>query len=61
MTTFQKRQEILRSLNHLDAVQSERVLGFIQSLLPGNVQSLRHQNYKRKALREINQALRQAV
>lgn len=58
MTTFQKRQEILQSLNHLDAVQSERVLGFIQTMLPGNVPSLRHQNYKRRALREINQALR---
>ena len=60
MTTFQKRQKIVQFLDHLDAVQSERVLGFIQTLLPETVQSLRHQNYKRRALREINQALKRA-
>ena len=63
MTTVQKKQEILTSLNHLDASQSEKVLRFIRNLTPeGHTEgqyALRRHHYRRKAMREISQALKQ--
>lgn len=60
MTTINQKQEILQSLSSLDAVQSEKVLDFIKGLLPGYENDLRHQHLKSRAMKEINQALRQA-
>ena len=60
MTTTNQKLEILRSLNNLDAVQSEKVLIFIKDLLHSEQNDLYHQYMKRKAMQEIGQALRQA-
>jgi len=59
MTTNHQKLEILNSLNSLDALQSEKVLGFIKALVPRNRPSFRHHHCKRQAMKEINQALRQ--
>ncbi|MGC1242787.1 MAG: hypothetical protein WA874_14445 [Chryseosolibacter sp.] len=59
MTTTHPKQEILQSLNNLDAAQSGQVLEFIKGLLNTNHRESRHQTIKRKALREIGQALRE--
>jgi hypothetical protein len=59
MTTTHPKQEILQSLNNLDAAQSEKVLDFIKGLLKNSHSDLQHQTIKRKALREIGQALRE--
>ena len=59
MTTTHPKQEILQSLNNLDAAQSEKVLDFIKGLLKNSPSDLQHQTIKRKALREIGQALRE--
>jgi hypothetical protein len=60
MTTINPKQEIVRSLGKLNAVQSEMVLGFIQSLPPPRDDRFRPQHCKKRALREINQALQQS-
>ena len=60
MTTTNQKLEILQSLNNLDAVQSEIVLKFIKGLIQGDLHRTAHQHLKRKAMREIGQALKQA-
>lgn len=59
MTTTHPKQEILQSLNNLDAAQSEKVLDFIRGLLKNSHNDLQQQTIKRQALREIGQALRE--
>jgi hypothetical protein len=59
MTTTHPKQEILQSLDNLDVAQSEKVLDFIRGLLKNSHRDLQHQTIKRKALREIGQALRE--
>ena len=61
MTTTNQKQEILRSLQNLDAVQSEKVLEYIRELLKNDSGSAYHHYIKRKAMREIGQALRQQL
>ena len=58
MTTTNRKLEILQSLNNLDAVQSEIVLKFIKGLVQGERNQIFHQHIKRKAMKEIGQALR---
>ena len=60
MTTTNQKQEIVRSLNNLDAVQSEKVLSFIKGLIHNEPNDLYQQHLKRKAMQEIGQALQQA-
>jgi hypothetical protein len=60
MTTTNQKLEILQSLNNLDAVQSEIVLKFIQGLIQGDGNRAAHHQLKRKAMREIGQALKQS-
>ncbi|HEY9486972.1 MAG TPA: hypothetical protein VIQ51_01490 [Chryseosolibacter sp.] len=57
MTTTNQKQEIVQSLRHLDAVQSEKVLNFIKGLLDVEHNDLHHQHLKVKALKEISHAL----
>lgn len=58
MITVDQKHEIVRSLNRLDADQSEKVLDFIRSLAERNADS--PEEIKRRALREINKGLRRA-
>jgi hypothetical protein len=61
MTTTYQKMEILRSLNNLDAAQSEKVLNYIKGLLFVQQKEFYHQNIKRhRAMKEIGQALSQA-
>jgi len=60
MTTTNQKLEIMQSLNNLDALQSEIVLKFIQGLIQGDVNRAAHHHFKRKAMREIGQALKQS-
>ena len=58
MTTTNQKLEILQSLSNLDAVQSEIVLKFIKGLVQNDGRQIAHQHFKRKAMKEIGQALR---
>lgn len=58
MITVDQKHEIVRSLNRLDADQSEKVLDFIRSLAERNADS--PEETRRRALREINKGLRRA-
>lgn len=60
MTTTYHKLEILQSLNRLDAVQSEQVLDYIRRLLHTPQTDLHRQHFRRKAMKEIGQALREA-
>jgi hypothetical protein len=60
MTTIKQKQEIVQSLSSLDAAQSEKVLHYIQTLLRREKTDDREQSVKSKAMKEIDQALRQA-
>lgn len=59
MTTINQKQEIVQSLNSLDAVQSEKVLDYIKALLHSQAGEDNQQSLK-KAMKEINKALGQA-
>lgn len=60
MTTTYQKLEIVQSLNRLDAVQSEQVLDFIRGLLHNRSTDANHHQYlRRKAMKEIGQALRE--
>ena len=58
MTIDNQKQQILQSLKSLDALQSEQVLHYIKALLREQHHELRHENMKRKAMKEIGRALR---
>lgn len=60
MTTTNQKLEILQSLNQLDTVQSEIVLKFIKGLVHEKRSHPVRQYLKRRAMKEIGQALRQA-
>lgn len=60
MTTTNRKQEIIQSLHNLDAVQSEKVLAYIKGLLKNESDAAYHYT-KRRAMREISQALRQQL
>jgi len=61
MTTTYQKTEILRSLSDLDAAQSEKVLNYIRGLLIMEQTESYHRNIKRRrAMKEIGQALGQA-
>jgi hypothetical protein len=60
MTTISRKQEILRSVDTLDAAQSEKVLNFIRGLVRGEKNDLYYQYLRSKAMQEIGQALRGA-
>jgi hypothetical protein len=58
MTSTYQKEEIVRSLNNLDAVQSEKVLHYIKGLLNVQQHESYHQHVKRhRAMQEIGQAL----
>ncbi|HET9487285.1 MAG TPA: hypothetical protein VFO54_07625 [Chryseosolibacter sp.] len=59
MTTSHNKLEILQSLNSLDAVQSEKVLDYIRGLLQHPQQDFHRHYFRRKAMKEIGQALRE--
>jgi len=50
---------ILQSLDAMDKVQMEEVLNYIKSLLREPVKTENHKAFKREAMKEIRQALRQ--
>ena len=56
MTNFNKKHQIMESLDSLDQVQADKVLDYIKSLL-FNSNEEAHKNLKREALKEIRQAL----
>ena len=56
MTSFNKKHQILESLNSLDQVQADKVLEYIKGLLYSSDDEA-HKNLKREALKEIRQAL----
>lgn len=58
MTTMHQKLEIMQTLNRLDAVQSEKVLDYIKGLLYSPQSDLHRQHIRRKAMKEIGQALR---
>jgi len=58
MTTIHQKLEILQTLNRLDAVQSEKVLDYIKGLLYSPQNDFHRQYVRRKAMKEIGQALR---
>lgn len=60
MTSTNRKQEIVRSLNNLNADQSEQVLNFIRGLISREQNDLYHQYFKSKAIQEIGKALQQA-
>ena len=60
MTTTNRKQEIIHSLQNLDAVQSEKVLAYIKVLLRNETDAAYHYT-KSRAMREISQALRQQL
>lgn len=57
--TTNSRQEIMRSLNELDTLQSERVLEYIKAIMRQEQHVPKHHRVKRKALKEIRSALRE--
>ena len=59
MTINNPKQEILQSLNGLDDVRFEKVLGFIRDLLPEDRFTARYRSNKSQAMTEINHSLRQ--
>lgn len=60
MTTTYQKLEIVKTLHSLDAVQSEQVLDFIKGLLQNRSTDPHHHQYlRRKAMKEIGQALRE--
>lgn len=56
-TTINQKQEIVQSLNCLDAVQSEKVLDYVKTLLRGKVGEARDLSLTRKEIKTINKAL----
>ncbi len=58
MIVIHQKQEIVQSLDDLDAIQSEKVLDFIKELLDRQRNEADQQSLDRKALKEINRALR---
>lgn len=57
MTVFNKKHQILESLEDLDHAQTEKVLDYIKSLVTISREDARYQILKNEALKEIRQAL----
>jgi hypothetical protein len=57
MTVFNKKHQILESLEDLDHTQTEKVLDYIRGLLKVSRDDARYQLLKNEALKEIRQAL----
>lgn len=60
MTTINQKNEIVQSLGNLDAVQSEKVLEYIKTLLDRRQDETDDDRRKGEMLKEINRALGQA-
>ena len=60
MTTINQKQEIVQSLGNLDAVQSEKVLEYIKTLLNRRRDEKNDDSRKGEIMKEINRALGQA-
>lgn len=60
MTTINQKQEIVQSLGDLDAVQSEKVLEYIKTLLNRRQDEKNDDSRKGEIMKEINRALGQA-
>ena len=52
-----QKKEILHSLSSLDSAQAEKVLSYIKVLLSSQRSEFHHQILKRRAMKEIGQAL----
>jgi hypothetical protein len=57
MTVFNKKHQILESLEDLDYAQTEKVLDYIRGLIKSSRDDARYQLLKREALKEIREAL----
>ena len=60
MTAINQKKEIVQSLGNLDAVQSEKVLEYIKTLLDRRQDETNDDRRKGEILKEINRALGQA-
>ncbi|HET9487208.1 MAG TPA: hypothetical protein VFO54_07230 [Chryseosolibacter sp.] len=60
MTAINQKKEIVQSLSTLDAVQSEKVLEYIKTLLDRRQDETNDDRRKGEILKEINRALGQA-
>jgi len=58
MTTT-KKHEILKSLDSLDQVQTEKVMEYIKGLVGSTRNETYYRLFKREAMKEIRQALNQ--
>ena len=59
MSLVESKYAILESVNEMDRLQAARVLDYIKSML-GKSDEAHYNRFKKKALREINEALKQA-
>ena len=57
MTTIESKQFILKSLNSMDNVQTEKVLDYVRNLLLSNEEQMNYERFKEAAIQEINDAL----
>jgi hypothetical protein len=55
--TVHQKIRIVESLDSLDQVQAEKVLGYIRDLLYTPKEELMYQRFKREALKQIRKAL----
>ncbi len=58
MTTTTKQIQILENLNSLNQNQADDVLTYIKNMMPSR-DDVSYKNFKREALKEIRQALRE--
>ena len=59
MSLVESKYAILESVNEMDRLQAAKVLDYIKSLL-GKSDEAEYDKFKKSALREINNALKQA-
>lgn len=57
MSTVHQKIRIVKSLDSLDQVQTEKVLEYIKELLYTPREEMMHQRFKREAMKEIRKAL----
>jgi len=57
MQNVTKKQAIMQSLEAMNASEMEKVIDYIKDLLYTEEQDMSYQNFKRNAIKEIQQAL----
>jgi len=60
MRQVESKKRILDSLNEMDKSQADKVLEYIQSMLMSPKDRLDYKQFKSSAMRQIDQALREA-